>query len=672
VVYCKDEDFEGHYAHYCKEMLWPVFHNQIPDYPRSKAYEDHSWCYYVNLNQAFADAIVNDYKRGDQIWIHDYHLLLVPKMIRDKLPDAKIGFFLHVAFPSSEVFRCLAVRKELLEGILGASLIGFQTPEYTRHFLQTCSRLLYVEATRSGIQLEDRFVHVTSLPIGIDPLSLDIKRKEPTVEEWTKIISERYRGKKLIVARDKLDHVRGVRQKLLAFEQFLDKHTEWEGQVVLIQVALSTTENPDLQNQVADIVTRINSSHANLAHSPVVFLQQDISFSQYIALLTIADALVVTSLREGMNLTSHEYVYFQDLKHSPLILSEFTGSASIFDGAEISVNPWNNRQCAEAFQKALTMPEDEKLRRWKKLYDATVHHTANYWVKTFMEKWDVAYEEQQRRGSSMIPRLSSKKLGDEYIASKKRLFILDYEGTLISSEIMPNPQRTIDTINDLLLDQRNIVYVMSSSEPEELEAPFRRVPNVGLIAENGCFIRPFGKKEWIRAARPEEDCKRWKTQVKDILDYYVIRTPGTRVEGRNCSLIFHYRNAEDPTTAARQAAECANDVNDRFENQSIRAVPVDGAVTVECAECNKATAANLVMKYIEESEDPTKPDFILVIGDDREDEVVFHWANELKDTIPHVTSVSVGVRNTEACATLTQGVAGVHLVLQKLAALDEE
>ncbi|KAF8464572.1 glycosyltransferase family 20-domain-containing protein [Kalaharituber pfeilii] len=677
VVYCKDADFEGHYAHYCKEMLWPVFHNQIPDHPRSKAYEDHSWCYYVALNQEFADTIIRDYKRGDMIWVHDYHLLLVPKMIRDKIPDAKIGFFLHVAFPSSEVFRCLAVRKQLLEGILGSCLIGFQTPEYTRHFLQTCSRLLYVEATPNGIQLEDRFIHVTSLPIGIDPVSLDVRRKDPAVEEWIKIIAERYRGKKLIVARDKLDHVRGVRQKLLAFEQFLDKHPEWDGKVVLIQVALSTTENSDLQNQVSDIVTRINSSHANLAHSPVVFLHQDISFSQYIALLTIADALVITSLREGMNLTSHEFVYFQGEKHSPLILSEFTGSASIFEGAQISVNPWNNRQCAEAFQKALEMSEEEKKRRWEKLYSATTHHTASHWVASFIKQWDAAYEEQQRRGLSTIPRLSSKKLGEDYVNSKKRLLILDYEGTLASwgaptNVIMTNPQRTIDTLNDLLSDKRNIVYVMSNRTPEELERLFRRVPGVGLIAETGCFIRPFEKSKWIRAARSESECVKWKNQVLDILKYYVERTPGTYIESRHCSCLFHYRNAEDMATAARQAAECANDVNDRFENQGIRAVPVDGAVTVESAECNKATAAMKVMGFLQEAAEDKEqalPDFLLVVGDDRDDEVIFRWANEQRDKIPIVTTVSVGMRNTEACATLAQGVAGVLLALQKLASL---
>lgn len=226
-VFVNDSDFDGHYLHFCKTILWPVFHYQIPDNPKSKAYEDHSWVYYRTVNQAFADKIVRNWKRGDVVWIHDYHLLLVPAMVRKQLPDAQIGFFLHVAFPSSEVFRCLAVRKELLHGLLGANLIGFQTHEYCHHFLQTCSRLLNVEATNDGVQLEDRFVNVGTFPIGIDPKSLDLRRQTPDVENWTQIIQEKYQGKRLVVARDKLDNIRGVRQKLLAYELFLNKYPQW-------------------------------------------------------------------------------------------------------------------------------------------------------------------------------------------------------------------------------------------------------------------------------------------------------------------------------------------------------------------------------------------------------------------------------------------------------------
>ena len=230
-VYTDDSDFDGHYLHFCKTILWPVFHYQIPDNPKNKAYEDHSWVYYRNVNQAFADRIVKNYKRGDIIWIHDYHLLLVPQMVREKLPDAQIGFFLHVAFPSSEVFRCLSVRKQLLEGMLGANLIGFQTEEYCHHFLQTCSRLLTVEATTEGIQLEGRFVNVGTYPIGIDTKALDLRRQNDEVAAWVRTIKERYQGKRLVVARDKLDNIRGVRQKLLAYELFLNLYPKWRDTV---------------------------------------------------------------------------------------------------------------------------------------------------------------------------------------------------------------------------------------------------------------------------------------------------------------------------------------------------------------------------------------------------------------------------------------------------------
>lgn len=584
-VFCKDSDFDGHYTHYCKQILWPVFHYQIPDNPKSKAYEDHSWIYYVKVNQAFADTIVKHWKRGDVIWIHDYHLLLVPSMVRKKLPDAKIGFFLHVAFPSSEVFRCLAVRKELLEGMLGANLIGFQIHEYARHFLQTCSRILSVEATNNGLQLEDRFVDVVDLAIGIDPVALDTNRADSDVGEWMKVMQDRHRGLKVIVARDKLDHVRGVRQKLLAFELFLNQHPEWRDKVVMIQVALSTTDQPDLDATVSDIVTRINSSWANLAYQPLLYLKQDISYAEYLALLTVADALMITSQREGMNLTCHEYLFCQDgkfpghNKYGSLILSEFTGSTSVFGGNELSVNPWDYRQCANAIYRALTMEDEEKKKRWDKLYEAVMHHTAEHWFTSFLEHLDKVYETQQARDNISVPRLSINTLGQEYIGSQQRLFILDYEGTLASwgsptDIILTSPQRTLDALNDLLQDPRNIVYVMSPRQPEELDALFKRVPHLGLIAENGCFIKDHDSTKWTQMT--DEVSMSWKEPVEKILQYYQERTPGSKIEKRYCSLAFNYRSSEDPVTAARQAGDVASHINEAGFEQRVKAYSIDG------------------------------------------------------------------------------------------------
>ncbi|CEJ93761.1 Putative Trehalose phosphate synthase subunit [[Torrubiella] hemipterigena] len=683
-VFCTDKDFDGHYSHFCKQILWPVFHYQIPDNPKSKAYEDHSWKFYVAVNQAFADKIVKNWKRGDVIWVHDYHLLLVPGMVRKKLPDAKIGFFLHVPFPSSEVFRCLAVRRELLEGILGANLVGFQIHEYNRHFLQTCSRLLTVEATPDGLQLEDRFVDVVNLAIGIDPVSLDKHRESEGVKSWLQILQERYKGKKLIVARDKLDHVRGVRQKLLSYELFLNKNPQWRENTVLIQVALSSSEKGDLDATVSDIVTRVNSSWANLAYQPVVYLKQDIDYAQYLALLTIADALMITSQREGMNLTSHEYLFCQDgkiypeKKYGSLILSEFTGTSSLFAKRELSVNPWDYRQCADAIKQALEMDEEEKKARWDFLYNAVVVHTGSHWCSEFLGRLDRAYDTQHRRDQTSVPRLSIPTATAKYNQSERRLFILDYEGTLVSwgpvNQIIPvSPQRTVDVLNELLLDQRNTIYVMSGRRPEELDRIFQRVSNLGLIAENGCFLRDSGSSTWEEMADTTQ-IKDWKKSVKSILTYYLERAPGAEVEERRCSLIFHFNNAEDFESASRLAADCASHVNDACESMRVHAIQLEGSIVVEPIDWSKSTAAQKVFErlrnHIDGNNQHAAPiDYLMVIGDGREDEKVFNWANSLgaEKSVKEVMTVSLGNRSTEAAATLTQGVSGVLTFLQKLA-----
>jgi trehalose-phosphatase len=665
-VYVNDKDFDGHYAHYCKTILWPVFHYIIPDHPKSKAFLDHSWCFYVKICQAFADRVVQNYKRGDIIWVHDYHLCLVPQMIRQKLPDAQIGFFLHTAFPSSEVFRCLAARKELLDGMLGANLVAFQTQEYAHHFLQTCSRILSVEATEDGVQLENRFVNVWSSPIGIDPKALAIAREEPEVLQWIQTMQKRYEGKRVIVARDKLDSIRGVRQKLLAFELFLNKYPQWKDKVVLIQVATSTTEDSELAATCSEIVTRIDAVHSTLTHNPLVFLRQDIAFSQYMALLSIADALAITSLREGMNLTCHEFIVCQDgkaspKKHGPVILSEFTGSAAMFDGAELGVNPWNYSNIAEAFRCALEMTDEEKQRRYAKMRNLVMHHTGDFWVSNLSKQLSKVHEEQFSRDTMSIPRLSASHLSRAYEESRKRLFILDYEGTLasygsVNSTVLTSTERVIDVLNDLVADTQNIVYVMSGRTVRESELIFNRVKGLGLIAENGCFIRDPNVEEWTQFPN-EQKTQKWKTSCKSILQYYLERVEGSYLEERHCSLVFHYDKAHDKDSSSRHAGDCANHINDACEQQRVKAVPTKDSVIIEPLDFDKATASQHIFGKFHPTE---RPDFLLVAGNDRSDEGVFRWAKQLKDdwTISSVQTVTVGARNSVAMSTLTNGSTG--------------
>jgi trehalose-phosphatase len=687
-VFVKDKDLDGHYSHFCKTILWPIFHYQVPDHPKSKAYADHSWNFYFNLNQAFADKVMSTYKKGDTIWVHDYHLLLVPGMIRKKIPDAKIGFFLHTAFPSSEVFRCLARRRELLEGMLGANLVGFQTSEYSQHFLQTCSRILTVETTAEGVQLEDHFVNVLDCPIGINLDATNVAREAPEITTLIENLKKSKKGKRIIVARDQLDNIRGVRQKLLAYELFLNKFPEWRNKVVLIQVATSTSEQSELLATVSDIVTRIESTHSTLSETPLVFLKQDISFNSYIALLTAADTMMITPLRDGMNLTAHEFIACQDgargqNKHAPLILSEFTGSASVFGEYPLVVNPWNYQEQANAIKTALEMTNENKEIRWRNLHKIVAEQTGGKWARTLSDHLDRVYDERGTRDAASVPRLSVSQVSEKYKESSRRVFILDYEGTLAphrtSSGIpLSSPQRVLDALNELLLDQQNIVYVMSGRKPEALASDFRTVPRLGLIAENGCFVREFGdeRKKWIEFAN-KDDMSEWKSAVRGILKYYQERLEHSFLEERHCSMFFRFNRVDDKEAATRTAGECSDHINGACSEMGIRAVPIPNAVLIETIDQSKAKAAEVVLKRHRDavqSDGSAPADFLMVAGDDREDEVIFRWANEIAkcESIPNVFTVSVGKRNTEACATLTQGTTGLLSVLGRLAKISGE
>jgi len=401
------------------------------------------------------------------------------------------------------------------------------------------------------------------------------------------------------------------------------------------------------------------------------------------ALMACADVLMITSLREGMNLTSHEFIYIQDgkrtpKKHGSLILSEFVGSASVLGGQALLVNPWDYKQCANAIKTALELEPDEKERRWKALREAVLAHTAVKWLSSFIDELNIVWKEHSVQRTMSIPRLSFNSIAKTYKTADRRLFVLDYEGTLASwgsptSIILTTPQRALDVLNDLLEDERNIVYVMSGRMPEELERLFRRVPNLGLVAENGCYLLEAGTDDWIELTDYEKVSK-WKPGVKSILKYYEERIEGSTIEERHCSLTFDYKHAEDFEGARRQAGECANHINDACESQNVHAIPVDSSLVIEQRNINKASAITQVWENIEKdakADGSTLPEFLFVAGDGREDECVFRWANKLGQdkTVRDVTTVTLGKKNSEAKATLTQGVTGVLSTLQKLTAL---
>ncbi|KAH6597260.1 hypothetical protein BASA50_004611 [Batrachochytrium salamandrivorans] len=554
-VFVRQDELDGHYNQFCKQVLWKPFHYQLPDYPKLRGYEESAWQNYKIVNQKFANAIAEEYREGDIVWVNDYHLMLVPLMVRQLIPTASIAFFLHIPFPSSEIFRCLPARKQILEGLLGA---------------------------------------------GIDLSSFNAKRTHPEVAEIITSLRVKYNGMHIVIGRDKNDYVKGVRQKLLAFERFLIQYPEWCGRVVLIQVALSTTEANELETHVSDVVSRINSRFGGIAYVPVVYLQQDISFNHYLALLSIADACLITSLRDGMNLTSHEYVVCQETKHSPLIISEFAGTYGSF-GAAIRINPWDGQEVADAIHEALTMTADEKQYRWNMLYQYVSTNTAQSFAETFVADAARVHSENMTIMSASISRLSFESLCDSYICSRKRLFLLDDEGTLFSNPLdsaillhTTEISRAKKLLNDLCKDERNIVYLMSGRRRSDLDS-FFEIPLLGICAENGAFIKYSDRSKWETVLQDQDFS--WRKKVLEVFEYYTDRTPGSFIEKKEIGISWYYGLA-DTGFGAWQAAECHN----HLQNTVTATYPVHIISKKKCVEvmpCNvsKATMTRRILEH---------------------------------------------------------------------------
>ncbi|KAG8835268.1 hypothetical protein FRC17_004575 [Serendipita sp. 399] len=641
-VWVKDSDFSGCYDNFCHQVLWPSLHYIIPDAPRAKAmYESSSFVQYKAVNEAFADRICSIWKEGDIIWVNDYHLMLLPQLLRTRLPKAAIGFFLHVAFPSSEIFRCLAARESLLRGMLGADLIGFQTHSYARHFRQTVSRILSMETTPKGVQLlsgpnlkplmeasgsplspdeEDRtlaervnthghpltlleraemefnastqrtisehpFVDVSVFPMGIDVQSLTRKRKEKEVDEWVHALRDRYQGMKMIVARDKLDEVQGVRQKFLAFERFLEQNPEYQGKVMLIQVALSTSSINEIQGNVMDVVARINMKFSTLIYQPIIFFHtQDVTFSQYLALLTVADCFIVTSMREGMALRTHEYVECQTERKRPLILSEFTGSYS-FSGFRtcLPINPWDIQMTADAILTSLKMSDEEAEAKWTELHNHVNTQTAQAFATSFLARTLRVNYKHHIKDSLVIPILDTEQLRQRYHCRNggKRLIFLDLERTLWPVDTSPPPpsndtsdvlEQAMQLLKKLCADERNEVWALSGLPIKGmLENIANKLPSLGICAEHGCFIKPRGSNDWTLMIKNANFA--WMTPCMEILHYFTERTTSSFIDKRQASIIWRYLPTDDEGEET-WAPEAQNHIYDSLgERFGLRIIP---------------------------------------------------------------------------------------------------
>ncbi|CAK7894109.1 alpha,alpha-trehalose-phosphate synthase [UDP-forming] [[Candida] anglica] len=389
-IFLSDQIADLHYNGFSNSILWPLFHY----HPGEMNFDENAWAAYIEANRQFATKIAEQVEDNDMVWVHDYHLMLLPQMLREEIGNKKknirIGWFLHTPFPSSEIYRILPVRKEILEGVLSCDLIGFHTYDYARHFLSSVSRIVpNVSTLPNGIQYKGRSIVIGAFPIGIDVDKFVEGLTKPSVVDRIQQLKQKFGDTKVIVGVDRLDYIKGVPQKLHAFEIFLDENPEWIGKVVLVQVAVPSRgdveEYQSLRATVNELVGRINGKFGTVEFVPIHYMHKSIPFDELISLYHVSDVCLVSSTRDGMNLVSFEYIACQQNNNGALILSEFAGAAQSLNGA-IIVNPWNTEELSESIKEALTLPEEKKVVNFKKLFDYISKYTSGFWGESFVKE----------------------------------------------------------------------------------------------------------------------------------------------------------------------------------------------------------------------------------------------------------------------------------------------
>ncbi len=605
------EEITRYYEGYSNTVLWPLFHYAIARLP----HEVRDFEVYEAVNARFAEAVASRYEPGDLIWVHDYQLMLVPQKLRELIPDALIGFFLHIPFPSSEIFRLLPQREELLAGLLGADLIGFHTATFMRHFASSVLRLAGAPTEVDRIRWRGREVRLGVFPMGIDAARFSERAVSPEV----KVLVDAHRagGEQLLVGIDRLDYTKGISRRLVAFERLLQRHPDLREKVRLVQVAVPSRENVEayreLREEVDAMVGRIHGEFATPSWSPVHYLYRSLPQDEIVALYRAADAVLVTPLRDGMNLVAKEFVASRPDEDGVLVLSEFAGAAAELSEA-LFVNPYDIERTAAALHRALTMPSDERRTRMEILRHRVMTYDVHWWARSFVSRLERAHQAAEPvLGFSPSPVVRA--AVDRARAAHRLALLLDYDGTLVSfaaTPILAAPDaKLLALLRRLAARPRTEVHVVSGRKQGTLDRWFGSLP-IGLHAEHGFWTRPPGGK-WRSVDVPPAT---WREPVLAILREFAERTPGSLIEEKTAGLAWHYR-AADPEYGAAQAKELSLHLAVLLSNLPVEILPGDMVIEIRPHGIHKGRVVSEVLTRAE-------PDtLLLAMGDDRTDEDLF-------------------------------------------------
>jgi trehalose 6-phosphate synthase/phosphatase len=609
---------KGFYEGYSNQTLWPVFHN----FPSQLKFDAKDWQAYIEANRIFCRAVVDRYKQGDLVWVHDYQLMLLPQMLRAELPDAAIGFFLHIPFPSSEIFPILPRREELLQGLLGADLVAFQTHGHLQQFRAALLRVLGLESKIAEVAVGGRPIRLEAHPIGIAPEQYtDLLNHDETTAQLHAEWAARYRGRRVLLAVDRLDYTKGIPERLRAFAHLLRSSSELREKVVLIQVAVPTREGietyQDLRTEVNRLVGEINGKLGTPGWTPVVYINRSIERAELVALYKLADVCWVGSLRDGMNLVAKEYVACKAEGDGVLVLSEFAGAAAEM-GEALLINPFDEERTALSIERALTLDEDERRQRMEHLHSRILHNNVFRWGERFLASLEDAVSERGRYSDTQPKRLRTTEVLDAYRRASRRLLMIDYDGTLVPFAGQPwqavPPPVVMRLLTSLAAEPHNCVAVTSGRTAEDLNRWFGAIKGLWLIAEHGAEVKSPLEASW-EPLRSEVSTD-WKSTVMPILEHFVDRTPGSFVEEKKYGVVWHYRMAE-PEFGAWLANELVSMLEAMLAETDLRAFRGDKVVEVKPVWANKGEALDRLLAVL------SSPDFLFAAGDDRTDEDLF-------------------------------------------------
>lgn len=633
-VFLAEEHMDRFYLGFCNKTLWPLFHY----FTTLTYYEEDYWEEYKRVNRVFAESVLKVLRSDDLVWVHDYHLMLVPGLVREQFPEVPIGFFLHIPFPSYEVFRLLprAWRVEIIEGLLGSSLVGFHTHDYTRDFLTSVLRTVGYEHQLGSLTLRDRVVKVDTFPMGIDFERFAQAAASSETDARVAELRAKCAGHKVIFSVDRLDYTKGLINRLRGYEAFLERNPQWRGKVVfVVSVApsrIGVESYQAMKLELEQTVGRIVGTYGNVHWTPLIYQFRNLGFEEIVPLYRLCDVALITPLRDGMNLVAKEFVASRPDQTGVLVLSEMAGAAKEM-GEALIINPLHSGDFAQALEQALAMPVEEQVRRNRLLQERLRRYNVIRWAEDFVQALLSTQNTEAARRARALSGKAQTDLIQQYQLATRRVLLLDYDGTLVPCVEDPKLARPDREIIKLLVElaagAANEVMIVSGRPRRDLEEWFGTLP-VALVAEHGVWLRPR-ESGWrmLKAITTE-----WKERVRPILQVYVDRLPGALLEEKEFSLAWHYRRA-DPEQASRRSRELLDALAGFTRNIDVQVLEGNKVLEVRNTGVSKGTAA---MEWL----GGLAADFILAIGDDWTDEDLFR-------VLPQTAySVRVGLANTAA------------------------